>query len=181
MHMALQARSRHQRTRFRFTEGQRFMHIGGEHLAILHEDFSVHDHGIHVASQRLMDQTVNRHPVGCQMRLAHIDNGDIGLFAFFERPDLVIHADCARRVDGDHFEDFARREDIAIVIVQDMLRRLGDACDLQHVKMAAGSRAVRSDGDRNASGHHLHDRCRTARRSVGDMRACLGKDVNLFI
>ncbi len=67
------------------------------------------------------------------------------------------------------------------MIVQDMLRCLGNAGDLQHVEMTAWRGTVRCEGNRHAARHHLHDWCRAAGWCVGHMRACLSQNVDFFV
>ncbi|MNL25871.1 hypothetical protein D3C87_1473690 [compost metagenome] len=92
------------------------------------------------------------------MWLAHVDDDDIGLFANFERADFIFHADGVGGVDGNHFEYLARRQKVAIVIVQQVLRELRQTGGLEHIEVTAGCRAVGGDGYSNPLGHHFHDR-----------------------
>ncbi|GEM_PF-4419043 len=64
MHVGLKPCSYHQRLRFTFSKGQCVLHIDGQHLAVPHQDLSVNNHRVHIAAKHLVNQAVDRHPVG---------------------------------------------------------------------------------------------------------------------
>ena len=86
-------------------------------LAVLHQDLAVDNDGVDVAAEDLVDEAMDHHPVRCQMGLAHVDDGDVGLLAGLQRADLVIHLQCVRRAQRDGRERLSDRD--ALGLTQD--------------------------------------------------------------
>ena len=127
MHVSVQPGSFDERPRFRITKLQRILHIRRQHGPVLHEDLAVDDDRVDIATQNLMDEPMNWHPVRSEMRFVHVNDCNIRLLSDLQRSNLMIHANSPSGIDRDHLEHFAGRKKVPVMIVQKVLSELGEA------------------------------------------------------
>src|SRR5262245_56744440 len=83
--------------------------VGREHPALAHDEPSRHDHVAYVVTGRLVDEAIDRHVHGGEMRLREIHRDEIGLLPGFHRTQLAVETERLVAIHGGHFERLAGR------------------------------------------------------------------------
>ncbi len=90
--------------------------VDRQYPAILQHHLAVDDDRLDTVANGLVDQPVDDHPVRRQVGLAQVDDGDAGLLPRFERAELIVPAQRLRRVDRDHLQQLANRQQVPVAL-----------------------------------------------------------------
>ena len=100
------------------------------------------------------------------MRLAEVEQHDVGFLASLERADLVLHADGLRGIDGHHLQSLPGRQDLIVTemaaVIMHGLLHVSD-----HVSGPIRRGRVRADSDGHALIDQLRHRAAALDRSDG--------------